>query len=197
MIRLARAMELLRENTSPKKIEQLLGLSLPPRSHEQWPSVAKRPSSTPRPATSPPRTGIKTVRNCFIGKIVAMQRDSLQSQVQLLTPAGHPMSAMVTNDSAERLGLKPDRMVVAEIKEHAVSLQVQNNYATTSIDNCFTGNIIGLTRGPVSWECVVDIGGGTTVYALLSAHYAATLELKLGKTVGVAFNSFSLILHIY
>ncbi|MGE4559043.1 MAG: molybdopterin-binding protein, partial [Desulfobulbus sp.] len=135
-------------------------------------------------------------RNHYPGRIVEVHRDTLQSQVILCTPAGHHISAIVSNESADRLALQPGNRITAEIKPHAVSPQTNNTYATSSIDNCFSGEILGINRGRVSWECIVDIGGGTTIYSLVSVHYAATLRLKVGKKVWVSFNSFAVILHI-
>ena len=194
-IRMARVMELLRQDISPRKIEQLLGVSLsrhtlnrktPPSKNNKFP-VQSLPVSA--------LTSTTLERNCLICMVVSMQSDLLQSQVHLLTYAGHPISAIITSNSAERLSLKSGNIVTAEIKAHLINLQVHGCNATSSVDNGFSGKIIEITRGQVSWECVVNIGGAINIYSLHSAHYAATLGLKVGKSVWVSFNSFAIILH--
>lgn len=191
-IRLARAMELHREGASPSEMEQLLGCSI---------SSGKSPftPARERAGTSQPEADLfnkNLKRNHYPGRIVEVHRDALQSQVILCTPEGHHITAIVSNDSADRLALQPGNRVTAEIKAHAVSPRTNDTYATSSIDNCFTGEIVGINRGRVSWECIIDIGGGTTLYSLVSVHYAATLRLKVGEKVWVSFNSFAVILHI-
>jgi len=194
-IGLARSVELLGGNAPPEGIEPSLGSSMPLLSCNPKPTAVRRQHSAARPSLSRPRVGANTAQNRFAGTIVDMRRDGLQSQVHLLTTGGHSLTAMVTNNSAERLGLQSGRMAAVEIEAHSVSLHVRNNYAFSSADNCFSGEIIGLTRGRVSWEVVVDIGAGIKICSLLSAHYGATLKLKLGKTAWVAFNGFNVILH--
>jgi len=195
MIRWARVMELLRKDTPQREIEHLLGCSLPDLSWDRRSPTVAATRQTAQSSSAWELAGTTTERNCFFGNIVEVHHDTLQAQINLLTDAGHPISAMVTNDSAERLGLRPGRMVTAEVKAHSVNLQGRNPYATSSVDNCFSGEIVGITRGRVSLECIVHIGGGTNVHSLHSAHYAATLGLKVGKTVWVAFNSFAVLLH--
>ena len=191
-IRLARAMELQREGTSSKRIRQFLG------------DLAPALTSTPAPsACFQQKVGIQKQifvrpqgRNDFAARVESVQRDTLQSQIILHTGHGHHISAIVSNDSADRLALKAGSRVIARIKPHAVSLQMENSYATSTVDNCFAGEIIGITRGRVSWECVVDIGGGAHVYSLNSVHYAATLQLRVGKKVWIAFNTFAVLLQL-
>ncbi|MGD9950449.1 MAG: TOBE domain-containing protein [Desulfobulbus sp.] len=190
-IRLARAMELKRAGISPAKIEQQLGGIVSA-------NTSQKSSSTDRdtkPAIGKYIFERNRERNSFVGRIVELQRDTLQSQVILCTQEGHHITAIVSNDSADRLILQPGGLVTAEVKPHSVSLLVNNTYSTSSIDNCFSGEIVGITRGRVSWECVVHIGGGSNLYSLNSVHYAVTLHLKVRKKVWVAFNSFAVILH--
>lgn len=134
-------------------------------------------------------------QNIFLCHIEAMQQEGLQSQVQLSTASGQSITALMSRDSVERLHLRRGHRLRAEVKAHAVNLHLHDSHASSSADNCFCGNLVGMTRGRVSWECVVDIGGGHLLSALLSAHYAATLGLRLGQRVWVGFNSFAVIVH--
>lgn len=190
-IRWARFVELQRAGVSAAKIEQMMGAVAP--AHKNQPCSHGKKSTFRGEKHIFKRT---RGRNSFAGNIVQLQRDTLQSQVILCTPEGHHITAIVSNDSADRLALQSAGQVTAEVKPHAVSLQTDLNYATSSVDNCFAGEIVGITRGRVSWECVVHIGEGTNVYSLNSVHYAATLDLKVGKQVWVAFNSFAVILRV-
>ncbi len=191
-IRLARATELLRKGVSPSEIVQLMGCSF----------FARNPPHNPAKDladTSPLRKNLFATnrkRNTFCGEIVEVQGGTLQSQILLCTSTGHHFIVIVSNDSTDRLALRPGSRVTAEIKPHAVNLQINNPYATSSIDNCFAGEIVGITRGKVSWECAVDIGGGVNIYSLISVHYAVTLNLRIGRKAWVAFNSFAVILHL-
>ncbi|MDD2465882.1 MAG: TOBE domain-containing protein [Desulfobulbus sp.] len=190
-IRVARVMELQRAGVSPAKIEQLLGCVTSAK-HSPHSGTLDNGCATPVKHIFERIRG----RNNFAGKIVELQRDAFQSQVVLCTQAGHHITAIVSNDSADRLVLQPGSLITVEVKPHAISLQTNSTYASSSIDNCFAGEIVGITRGRVSWECVVNIGGGTDVYSLNSVHYAVTLGLKVGKKVWATFNSFAAILRV-
>lgn len=134
-------------------------------------------------------------QNILLCHIEAMRQEGLQSQVQLSIATGQRIIALMSRDSAERLHLRRGHRVRAEVKAHAINLHLHHSHASSSADNCFSGNLVGMTRGRLSWECVVDIGGGHHLSALLSAHYAATLSLRLGQRVWVDFNSFAVIVH--
>jgi len=154
---------------------------------------ASSPRPLRRPEPSPASSMAQVDQNLFLCRIEEIRRDALQSQVQLCIETGYCITALISKESADRLALRQGGLVRAEVKAHTVNLHLQNNQAASSVDNCFSGNLVGMTRGRVAWACVVDIGGGRTICALLSAHYAATLGLRLGKKVWVTFNSFAVI----
>lgn len=133
-------------------------------------------------------------QNLFLCRIEEIRKETLQTQVQLGIETGHRITALISKESADRLVLRTGGKMQAEVKAHTVNLHLHNSQANSSVDNCFSGDLVGMTRGRVAWECVVDIGGECRICALLSAHYAATLGLRLGKKVWVAFNSFAVII---
>ncbi len=133
-------------------------------------------------------------QNLFLCRIEEIRRETFQTQVQLGIETGHRITALISKESADRLVLRTGGKIQAEVKAQTVNLHLHNSQANSSVDNCFSGELVGMTRGRVSWACVVGIGGGCTICVLLSAHYAATLGLRLGKKVWVAFNSFAVII---
>lgn len=66
-----------------------------------------------------------SARNCLRGTVVRVQRDGVDSQVALRLPGGNSLIAMITQSSAESLGLKYDMPVNAVFKSNAVMLAVE------------------------------------------------------------------------
>lgn len=63
-------------------------------------------------------------RNPFGGKVVALLRNAVNDEVVLRTGAGQEIAAIVTNESAKRLGLTAGRAAAALAKASGVLLVV-------------------------------------------------------------------------
>lgn len=196
MIRKARGLELLRNNMPLPVVQRLLGHSSPNLtashltfSEEDMQQVARWFMER--------ESGRKTsARNNFFGKVDSLAKGDIQSLVEIATPEGFRIQTMVTNSSAQRLGLKPGRLASAEIKAPWLSLEHADRPGRSSADNMFEGVISAVSRGTINVECEVGIHEGMTLCAVVSAPGFDALGLKEGDAVRVLFSCYAVTLHV-
>ncbi len=136
-----------------------------------------------------------SARNRFFGKVTTVERGDIQSLVRLVTPAGHALTAVITNDSVDRLALTAGRLLTAEVKAPWVVLERTDGQSASSAENQFHGAITGIRRGRVSSEIAVRIDEGTELCAIVSTAGWRQLGLREHDQVRVLFNCFAVILH--
>jgi molybdate transport system regulatory protein len=136
-----------------------------------------------------------SARNRFFGKVTTVEHGDIQSLVRLVTPAGHALTAVITNDSVDRLGLTAGRLLTAEVKAPWVVLERSDGQPASSAENQFHGAITSIRRGRVSSEIAVRIDENTELCAIVSTAGWRQLGLKEHDPVRVLFNCFAVILH--
>jgi molybdate transport system regulatory protein len=196
MVRKARAVELIQGKMPFAAVQQMLGPSMPHR-------TASRMSFTPDEIEQAARRFVdreasrkSSARNTFFGKITAIRRGDIQTQVTLLTVGGHAICTIITNDSLERLGLVSGRLLTAEVKAPWVILYRGEKEPMCSAENRFSGVVERVARGRVNTEVSVRIADGTELCALVSTQGSRRLALDHGDRVWAVFNAFSVVLHL-
>jgi molybdate transport system regulatory protein len=137
-----------------------------------------------------------SARNSFFGKISAIRRGDIQTQVELGTIGGHRVTTVITNDSLARLGLQPGMLISAEVKAPWVWLQKGEPEPACSAENKFQGIVKRLIIGRVTTEYVVNLADGTELCSVVSSAGRRRLALHEGDPVWVMFNSFAVVLHL-
>lgn len=195
MIRKARALELMRNNVPLPVVQRLMGHSTPNLTASHI-SFSEDDMAQVARWFVERESGRKTsARNSFFGKVAGIVKGDVQSIVELVTPEDDHIYTMVTNSSAERLGLKPGRLASAEIKAPWLSLEHADRPGRSSADNVCEGVLSGLIEGKVNVECEVSLHERMTLCAIVSAPGFAALGLKIGDPVRVLFSSYAVILH--
>ncbi|MDA8137354.1 MAG: TOBE domain-containing protein [Desulfobacteraceae bacterium] len=197
MIRKARAVELMQGNMPLPAVQRMLGHSTPNLtssyvsfSEDEVQQVAKRFMER--------ESARKTsARNSFLGKISNIQRGDIQTRVVLATIEGHSITALITNDSANRIGLKQGRIVTAEVKAPWIILHGGDTEPESSADNRFKGTMTRISRGKINTECVVRISDTIELCAVVSTEAIQELKLNEGDEVWALFNCFSVVLHVH
>ena len=195
-IRRARAVELMRDNVPLPVVQHILGHLTPNPTaslvtfsnediHEVERHFVERES---RRKTS--------ARNTFFGKISAVLKGDIQSQVELVTVSGATVTTVITNNSVERLGLKVGSLITAEIKAPWVILQKTHVQPMCSAENMFSGTVAQILRGKLTTEFIVRIQDGTEVCSLVTEKSRQKLNIREKDDVWVMFNSFAVILHV-
>jgi molybdate transport system regulatory protein len=137
-----------------------------------------------------------SARNFFFGKINVINRGDIQSQVELVTVEGYPVTTIITNDSIGRLGLKVGKLITAEVKAPWVVLQKGDKEPECTADNRFKGIIEQISSGKVNTEYIVRISDRIELCAVISTGRGRLLDLRKGDIVWALFNCYSVVLHV-
>jgi molybdate transport system regulatory protein len=136
-----------------------------------------------------------SARNAFFGKIDTLRKGDVQAWVEISTPGGYRISAVITHDSVKRLGLKPGALVAAEVKAPWVTIHRSADFPECSADNVLCGTIERIVRGKVTSEIVARIADGTAICSIVTEQSMQKLDLRPADRVWVGFSAFSVVLH--
>ncbi len=196
VIRKARGVELIQGNVPLTVVQQILGHSTPnlAASYVKFSDEDMRQLANyfiekeSRKKTS--------ARNMFFGKICTIRKGDIQSSVEILTIGEHIITTVITNDSLERLCLRPGLMVSAEVKAPWVTLQNTGNEPKCSAENRLRGTVTRIRKGEITMEYVIRISDGTSLCAVTTRETGSRLGIQENDTVWAIFNSFAVILHV-
>lgn len=137
-----------------------------------------------------------SARNVLRGRVKAVQRGAVNSEVSLVLLPGQPLTAIITNVSAEKLGLQPDTPVYAIIKASFVMIGKDLEGAKLSARNILFGTISRLVEGPLDTEVHLSLGEGTELVAIITKASAQHLDLKEGDSAFAVIKASSVILGV-
>lgn len=126
---------------------------------------------------------IKTsARNQFKGKIAKVTLGAVNAEV-ILNVDGQDIVAIITNESAQNLGLKEGDEAYALIKASMVILAAADSGLKVSARNALAGTVKKIEKGAVNSEVVVALAGGQEIVAIITNHSVENLDLKDGGPV--------------
>ena len=195
MIRRARAVELIQDNMPLPAVQKLLGHSNPSLTSAYLPFSEEELRRVTDFYLERARRRTTSARNAFFGKIQTIDCGDIQALVRFATSGGHLLTAMITNDSLERLRLRPGGLVQAEVKAPWVVLERSGIEPASSAENRLLGEVIKLTAGRVSSEYVVRLEDGVELCAIVAIAGGKSFAPVIGESVWVLFNCFAVILH--
>jgi molybdate transport system regulatory protein len=196
MIRKARAVELMQGNMPLPAVQMLLGHSTPNLTSAYVTFSEEEVREMTRFFVARETSRKTSARNAFFGKIKTIRRGDIQSRVELLTPAGHTVTTVITNDSLQALGLRKGMLATAEVKAPWVTLQKGGEEPLCSAENRYRGSIIRRNRGAISTEYVVRLADGTELCAIAGTPGNPPPDFTEGEEVWALFNCFSVVLHV-
>jgi len=194
MLRKARTIEML-HNVPLPAVQHLLGHSSPHLttsfvafSENDIREIARRYMER--------ESGRRTsARNSFHGKVIALHNNEIQTLVELLTPGGHKIYSLITNTSADRLGVSLGKLLTAEVKSPWLILEQSKGSGTSSAENQLEGVVAGVSKGGINVECTVLLPDGTELCSVLTAQGFNKLRVSIGHTVRILFGANAVILH--
>lgn len=196
MLRKARAVEML-HNVPLPAVQHLLGHSSPNQT-TAFVSFSEEDLRKVAGLYMERESGRRTsARNSFYGKVLSLKSNEIQSLVELVTPGGDKIMALITNTSSERLGLVVGKLIVAEVKSPWLIVEHSERTGETSAENQLLGTVSRATPGGINVECVVTLKDGTELCAVLTAKGYSRLQVTVGDSVRVLFGAYAVILHAY
>ena len=137
-----------------------------------------------------------SARNALRGTIKEIRSDTLNAEVAVTVSDGTTIFALVTNESVRALGLCAGRETILLIKASFVVIVPGEKAPATSARNCLRGVVRRCETSPVSAEVVLDIGGGKTLAATITAASAEALGLAPGQPACALFDAAHVIVAI-
>jgi molybdate transport system regulatory protein len=137
-----------------------------------------------------------SARNVFKGTVASVVKGAVNAEVMLSLEDGTPVCSIITNGSAEKLGLQTGMEAYAVIKASSIILGTNLHDARLSARNSMCGTIRRIIDGPVSAEVEIEIGAGNTLSAVITHESAKKLELKEGTHACAIFKASSVILGV-
>jgi len=126
------------------------------------------------------RLNMKTsARNQFMGTVASVTRGAVNSEVILDIGGGDSLAAIITNESADGLGLAHGVEAYALIKAPWVILTTDETLKT-SARNRLCGVVSRCVEGAVNGEVIIDLPGGKSVAAIVTNSSIYSLGLKVG-----------------
>src|SRR5690606_40905018 len=137
-----------------------------------------------------------SARNALRGTITGIVADALASEVAVSVNDATTIHALVTNESVRELGLVVGREAIVLIKAPFIIVAPGGEQPRVSSRNCIAGSVLRCETSPVSAEVVLDIGGGKTLAASITARSAKELELAPGKSAYALFDAAHVIIAV-
>jgi molybdate transport system regulatory protein len=142
-------------------------------------------------------TMLTSARNHFAGQVTRIHKGAVNDEVELVLSGGERLTAIVTHESVQNLGLKIGKDAVALVKASWIILALDVKPSLKlSARNQLAGEIKRLTRGAVNAEVVIELKGGNSVAAIITNDAVKELKLAIGKRVVAIFKASSVILGV-
>jgi molybdate transport system regulatory protein len=135
-----------------------------------------------------------SARNLWSGQVIQLSLGAINTLVELQLKGRDRLSALITNESVETLGLVKGTEVIAMVKAPAVIIVKDLGGARISSCNILKGRICRITEGEVNCEVSLELPGGSTISATLSTSSKQSLDLKDGDEAWALFQESSVIL---
>ncbi len=124
-----------------------------------------------------------SARNVFEGKVQSVTKGAVNAQVTLVLRGGDTVVAVITNSSADSLGVQEGHSAYAIVKASEVMVGKGVDGTKLSARNVLAGEVAQLYDGAVSSEVAIALAGGATVVASITKESVHALELHVGDRV--------------
>jgi len=195
-IRKSRAVELMHNNVPLQVVQKILGQSTPNLTASLVEFSESEISQVAKYFADRENNRKTSARNAFYGKISSIQKGSVQTAVEVITPSGNSVTSIITTNSLTRIGLKRGMFVTAEVKAPLIQLCRNKNVPNCSAENVFQGNVCEIIKNRTTAEIVVRLSDGTELCAIISEKNRQRMNIREGNDLWFFFNAFSVILHI-
>ena len=135
-----------------------------------------------------------SARNQFAGPVATLKEGVVDTEVTVRLTPDLVLTAIVTRESAENLGLALDRDVLAFVKASSILLMAGED-GQISARNRFAGTVTHIHQGPVNAEVTLAMPGGRHVItAVITDDSVKRLNLAVGQPMTAVFKASSVFL---
>lgn len=136
-----------------------------------------------------------SARNQLIATVNEIQTGAVNDVIHLTLASGDKLTAVITHNSTERLGLTVGGEVVAIFKAPAVMLSVGDELILSSC-NQLSGVVEKIVDGAVNSEVHVKTENGTVIVAIITAYSCQNLKLEVGSAVTASIKASNVVLGV-
>ena len=137
-----------------------------------------------------------SARNILEGTVSEVKKGQVMAVIKLMLPSGPAITSIITNGSADRLGLASGVKAFAVIKATSVVMGKDVAGINISARNIMKGTVQTVKEGMVMAEIVLDIGGGNTITSTISDDSVKRMGLKVGDEAYAIVKATSVMLGI-
>lgn len=195
-IRKSRAVELMRGNMPLPVVQRLMGHSSPHLTASFVEFSEEEIQQVARYFMDRENLRKTSARNAFFGKVSKIHQGDIQAVVEVVSVNGALISAVITRDSLDRIGLKAGMLIKAEVKAPWVQLCRGTDLPKCSADNIFQGTVYRIRKGRITVEIVIRLFDDTELCAIITQKSFQRLALDEQDQVFAFFDAFAVILHI-
>jgi len=143
------------------------------------------------------RMSMKTsARNQFFGQIADVHEGPATTTVRLALAGGQQVTASLTTQAAQDLGVKTGQEALALVKSSEVVLVTDFGGYKLSARNQLAGTVSRVSPGAVSTLVGVTLPGGTVVTASVTHDAADALGLAVGQPATAVFKAYAVMLAV-
>jgi molybdate transport system regulatory protein len=137
-----------------------------------------------------------SARNVLAGTVQSVIKGAVNAEVTLGLEGGEAVVAVITNSSADLLGLEPGKSAYAVIKASEVMIGVGVDGGKISARNVLLGEVADVHQGAVNSEVEIRLAGGTAVIASITKASAEALQLRPGVMVSAIVKASNVLVGI-
>lgn len=137
-----------------------------------------------------------SARNALRGTVTSITQGVLIAEVAVAVADDIVIHALVTRESVRELGLVPGRGAVVLVKAPFVIVAPGATPPATSLRNCLPGTVRRCETSEIGAEVVLDVGGGKSIAASITAESAKALGLAPGVPACALFDAAHVIIAI-
>ena len=137
-----------------------------------------------------------SARNQFNGTVSEVRIGSVNTEVHVLLKGGEPIVATITKESAETMGIKIGKEVIALVKAPQIIIVSDFGCYRISARNQLPGTVTQIKPGVVNSEVDIASKGGEQIVATVTNDSVETLGLCKGQPVTAIFKAGAVILAV-
>jgi len=137
-----------------------------------------------------------SARNQFAGPVTVIKQSKVDCEVRIRLDDELELTAIITRESAENLGLKIGKEVTAFIKSSSIVLLLDVE-ARTSARNCLCGRVTHIHQDAINAEITLTLPGNSYVVTAVITRESLTKHgLKIGSAACAVFKASSVFLAV-
>jgi len=137
-----------------------------------------------------------SARNILAGKVDKVVKGAVNAEIDLTLQGGETVVAIITNVSADELGLRAGTAAYAIIKASEVIVGKNVQAGKFSARNVLDGLVDKVEDGAVNSEVIIQLPGGSMIAASITRTSVHALELKSGDKVSAIIKASNVIVGV-